>query len=97
MNLCPHDWGYCGRRGSELRWVRSGLDLGNERPRLFLFFPLEIGEEKKRFLLFVMRAPLFSPCPPIFSEALGFGLLSLHVNPALDATVNAASDTYAGI
>ena len=35
-----------------------------------------IGEEKKRSSVFVMR-------PPIFSEALGFSLLSLYLNPAL--------------
>ena len=66
-------------------------------PKLFLFFPLEIGKDKKKkvfmsadvvfslkislktekkgFSLFVLR-------PLIFSEALGFSLLSLYVNPA---------------
>ena len=40
-----------------------------------LFSTESLGEEKKRSSLFVMR-------PPIFSEALGFSLLSLYVNPA---------------
>ena len=41
-------------------------------------FTENIGEDqqKKRSSLFVMR-------PPIFCEALGFGLLSLYVNPVL--------------
>ena len=72
--------------------------------RLFPFFCLEIDEDQKndlhvrrcrvftenigdwrrpkiRSLLFVMR-------PLIFSEALGFSLLSLYVNPALTEAVN---------
>ena len=40
-------------------------------------FPLKVSvRQKKRSWLFAMR-------PPIFSEALGFSLLSLYVNPAL--------------
>ena len=41
-----------------------------------LFFTETIGEEKKKD--FIVRDG-----PPIFSEALGFSLLSLYVNPAL--------------
>ena len=39
-------------------------------------FHWKYHKEKKRSSLFLMR-------PSIFSEALGFGLFSLHVNPAL--------------
>ena len=45
------------------------------RPQKFCF-PLKVSVKKKKSSLFVMR-------PPIFSEALGFSLLSLYVNPAL--------------
>ena len=41
-----------------------------------LFSTESIMKRKKRSSLFVMK-------PPIFSEALGFSLLSLNVNPAL--------------
>ena len=46
------------------------------RPQMFSFPQKVSVKRKKQSLLFVMS-------PTIFSEALGFSLLSLHVNPAL--------------
>ena len=46
-------------------------------------FTANIGEDQKKKKKKKKRSPLFVMRPLIFSEALGFSLLSLLVNPAL--------------